>query len=184
MSSLKHAPDEVLRTYVHAKDENRPHLMQAAFCDDAVLRMHLRTDNITFPAESLGREAITCSLVRNFGQQYENVYTFYLDRPAHGVAHFSCDWLVGMSDKSSGHVRVGCGRYDWEFDRSEAGQGRARHLGITIHAMQILPPEQLRSVMQWLGSVSYPWTSAKALVAGAPDLEALMPVLRYIDPWE
>jgi hypothetical protein len=175
----KPLPETVLRTYFHAKDENRPHLMRDAFCESAALRMHLLTENIAFPAESQGIEAITDSLVRTFGQKYENVYSFYMDRPAPDAASFSCHWLVGMSDKATGDVRVGCGRYDWEFDE-EGGTGLAKRLAITIDSMQILPPGQLQPVLDWLGSLTYPWTRADAVAARAPAIDALAPVMRYL----
>lgn len=173
----KPTPETVLRAYFHAKDENRPHLMQGAFCEAATLRMHLRTANIAFPAESVGLDAITDSLVRVFGQKYENVYSFYLQRPEPDAASFSCDWLVGMSDKASGDVRVGCGRYDWVFDE---GSGLARQLAITIDTMQVLPPSQLGPVLGWLGALPYPWACAAEAVASAPAIDALQPVLGYL----
>lgn len=176
---MKATPETVLRTYFHAKDENRPHMMRGAFCAAATLRMQLHTANIAFPAESNGLEAITDSLVRSFGQKYENVYSFYMDRPAQGAASFSCDWLVGMSDKATGDVRVGCGRYDWEFDE-EGGTGLAKRLAITIDSMQVLPPGQLQPVLDWLVSLTYPWTRADAVAARAPAIDALTPVLQYL----
>ena len=33
---------------------------------------------------------------------YENIYSFYLERPAAGVQEFTCAWLVAMSERSSG----------------------------------------------------------------------------------
>jgi len=173
------SPEAVLRTYFQAKDENRPHLVARAFSDTATLEMQVRTGNIAFPAVSHGAAAIADVLVRRFGQAYENVYTFCLD-PAPGAeeVRFSCRWLVGMSDKASGQVRVGCGRYGWVFD--PAAGGRAAHLTITIEAMQLLPPTDLPAVMDWLGGLAYPWSSAEAVLASAPAREALGPVLQYL----
>ena len=105
-------PEFVLRTYFLAKDSNRPHLMGRAFCQDASLRMEVKADAIAFPAETTGLEAISAVLVRNFGQAYDNVYSFYLERPPAACDRFSCDWLVGMTEKSTSQVRVGCGRRD------------------------------------------------------------------------
>ena len=84
---MTHAPqpqpstESVLRDYFHAKDENRPLYMARAFAPDAVLKMALRTQAIAFPPESHGLAAITDTLVRKFGQTYDNVFTFYLSRP-------------------------------------------------------------------------------------------------------
>jgi hypothetical protein len=171
-------PETVLRNYFHAKDENRPDLMRAVFCENATLRMRVNTAGITFPEVSQGLAAITEVLVRNFGLTYENVRSFYLDRPAALVAEFSCDWLVGMSERASGNVRVGCGRYDWKFQPSRPRL--AMELLITIEIMQVLPSSHLERVRAWFRQLPYPWTSAGAVVAAAPALDVLIPVLQYL----
>src|SRR5690606_26051028 len=110
----------LMRNYLRAKDENRPLYMERAFAADAVLKMTLRTQAIAFPPEARGREAITEALVRTFGQTYENVFTFYLAHPGEDamLSDYTCDWFVGMTEKATGQVRVGCGRYEWEFQAS------------------------------------------------------------------
>lgn len=169
--------ESIVHTYLLAKDENRPHLMKDAFSETATLEMLVKTDRIAFPALSHGRAAITDVLVRKFGQTYENVYTFCLQRPA-GTPEFSCDWLVGMSDKTSGTVRIGCGRYDWRFGRG--APYLAEHLLITIEAMQTLATDQLDIVFSWLTSLPYPWCTAEQALATAPAIESLEPVLNYL----
>jgi len=148
----------VLRTYFHAKDENRPFLLADVFSPDAQLEIRNRSDQISFPATTIGLEGIADSLVRRFNQAYENIYSFYLDRPGSSDESFSCDWLVGMTDKESRSVRVGCGRYDWTF--GSGPDALATRLIITIEAMMVLDASRTRSVMGWLRQLSYPWTSA------------------------
>ena len=140
---------ESIRTYIRAKDENRPHLMKYAFAEEARLEMVVKTGTISFPPLATGLESITDVLVRRFAQSFENVYTFCLAPPpqAHD-AIFSCKWLVGMSEKETRRVRVGCGRYDWLFQSK--GPRLAQRLTITIELMQVLPPERLPSVIAWL----------------------------------
>lgn len=171
--------ESVLRDYFHAKDENRPHYMTRAFAPDAVLKMALRTQAIAFPPESHGLAAIADTLVRKFGQTYDNVYTFYLSRPEAGaqLPGYRCDWIVGMTEKASGNVRVGCGRYDWEFQPQPY---RASSLVITIETMVTLPAADADAVFGWLLALDYPWTDAARVVAGAPPLEALAPVVHYL----
>ncbi|HEV8312807.1 MAG TPA: hypothetical protein VGQ23_07055 [Burkholderiaceae bacterium] len=171
-------PESVLRTYFHAKDENRPHLMRRVFTDDAVLRMQVKSEAIAFPAETHGLAAISEVLVSRFGQSYENVYSFYLSRPTAGDEAFTCDWLVGMSVKGSGELRVGCGRYDWTFQRSEPWLACA--LDITIEQMQVLPARKSGAVFAWLTALDYPWASAQQVLASAPAIMALSPVLQYL----
>lgn len=168
-----------LRDYFHAKDENRPHYMARAFAPDAVLEMRLNTQAIAFPPNARGLDAITDTLVRKFGQTYDNVYTFYLDRPADDarLPHYSCDWFVAMTEKATGLVRVGAGRYDWEFN---AEPYLVRRLVITIDTMEVLPAANGEAVLNWITALPYPWTDAPRVVAGAPRIEALAPVMHWL----
>ncbi|KCB46959.1 hypothetical protein ACLQ9J_12260 [Bordetella hinzii] len=170
---------DCLRNYFHAKDENRPWYMTRAFAPDATLEMRLNTQAIAFPPQARGLDAITDTLVRKFGQTYENVFTFYLAAPpeAPALAGFSCDWFVGMTEKASGSVRVGAGRYDWLF---QADPYLARQLSISIDVMEVLPPSTLPAVLAWLTQLPYPWTDAARVVAAAPPIEALAPVMHWL----
>jgi hypothetical protein len=168
----------VLRNYFHAKDENRPHILERVFDRNAELVIVDRAGAMSFPARTVGSEAIAHVLVRNFCQTYENVYSFYLARPAAGSSQFSCGWLVTMSEKQSKSVRLGCGRYDWSF--ASAAPHLATRLTITIHAMQILPATELAAVLAWAQALSYPWSSAEEAVRNAPDIGLLAPVLQLL----
>ena len=107
-----------------------------------------------------------------------NLRTPPYDTYAPPEAAFTCDWLVGMSVKGSGELRVGCGRYDWRFRRGQPLLANA--LAITIEQMQVLPAQQADAVFAWLTGLSYPWTSAQAVLAAAPDIPALVPVLQHV----
>jgi len=170
---------ESISTYIRAKDQNRPYLMRHAFAEAAALNMIVKTGAISFPPLSKGIDAITEVLVRRFAQSYENVFTFCLENPPKDDAgSFSCKWLVGMSEKRGGAVRVGCGRYDWlvETHRSLL----TRELTITIEFMQILPAGDLGAIMDLLSGLPYPWCPARAAVASAPKVEGLEVILDYI----
>lgn len=169
----------LLRNYFHAKDENRPLYMARTFTSDAVLTMTLRTQAIAFPPEARGLEAMTDALVRKFGQAYENVFTFYLGHPGANAVlpEYRCDWFVGMTEKATGEVRVGCGSYDWVFQEKPH---LAKRLTITIETMQSLPADTAAAVFGWLTALPYPWTDAQRVVASAPPIEALAPVMQWI----
>jgi hypothetical protein len=171
--------ERLIHTYFRAKDENRPHLMRQVFSADATLEMTLKTEGISFPATATGLAAITEALVSSFNQKYENIYSFCLDRPHPelGSNRFSCDWLVGMSEKGSGDLRVGCGRYDWAWSNVS---GLAERLKITIETMQVLPPDCLEPVYDWLLRTPYPWSTADAAARHAPRIAALDPVIQYL----
>jgi len=171
-------PDAVLRGYFHAKDENRPHLLDDVFTVDAELVIRNRSANIAFPAFTQGRSAVAEVLVRSFALSNENVYSFYLGRPMPGVREFACPWLVGMSERSSGHVRVGCGTYEWAFEPHAPHM--ASRLVVTIEAMQVLPLTESGGVFAWLRALNYPWSSAEAALQSIPAHELLSPIAQFL----
>ena len=171
-------PSDSIVAYLRAKDGNRPHLLVDSFTDDASLAMVVNTGTISFPPVSQGRDAIAEVLVRRFAQTYENVYTLCLASPPRNEeSAFTCDWLVAMTEKESGAVRVGCGRYDWYFAPKSC---LVERLSITIEVMQSLPSRDLDGVMQWVTSLPYPWCSTEVAMRGAPNLSDLGAVLEYI----
>ena len=172
-------PEAMLRNYFRAKDENRPHLLANVFSAAATLEIHNRSSTIVFPAVTTGRDAIADVLVRSFGQTYENVYSFYLDKPPSAVRAFSSRWLVAMSEKLTRNTRVGCGRYDWTFEVDPPHL--ARHLAITIEVMQVLAPDDWSTVHAWLQHLDYPWSSAASARDSAPSIGQLAPVIQYLE---
>lgn len=156
----------MLRTYFHAKDENRPFLLADVFSPDAQLEIRNRSDQISFPATTIGLEGIADALVRRFNQAYENIYSFYMDRPGPNDESFSCDWLVGMTDKESRSVRVRCGHYDWTF--RSGPDLLATRLIITIETMIVLGASRTASVMGWLKQLACPWSSAAEVIRTLP----------------
>jgi hypothetical protein len=175
-----HTPADAVATYIRAKDENRPHRLSGAFVHDAALEMVVKTAAISFPARSVGLDAIADVLVRKFGQTYENVYTVCLGSPPAGFeAAFECDWLVGMSEKAGGAVRVGCGRYDWRF--RSTSPALAERLTITIERMEMLPASALATVMEWLVGLPYPWCPRAAARDGMPALPPLAGIQAFLD---
>ena len=171
-------PESVLRGYFHAKDENRPHLLAEVFVSNAELIIRNQSANIVFPALTEGRSAIAEVLVRTFALSYENVYSFYLGRPLQGVREFTCPWLVGMSERSSGEIRVGCGIYEWAFE--PYAPHMASRLVVIIEAMQILPVTESERVFAWLRALNYPWSSPEAALYSIPAHELLSPIAQFL----
>ena len=168
-----------IATYIRAKDCNRPHLMEAAFAREATLEMIVKVEGMSFPPEARGIDELTHVLVSRFNQAFENIYTLCLAAPPDTLLpSFSCDWLVGMSEKGSREIRVGCGRYDWSF--RPPGLVLVEKLRITIEGMQSLPPHAGPSVMAWLSKLPHPWCSAQAAVESMPRFEALRAVTEHI----
>jgi hypothetical protein len=172
-------PSEVVRTYILAKDGNRPFLMKRAFAENAELEMVVKTDAISFPSYAKGLNAIEDVLIRRFGTDYENIFTFCLSRPSNGdKRHFACHWLVGMSAKIGGQLRVGCGRYDWYF--ASDGAPLAEKLVITIDVMKIFPATELVPTMNWLHSLPYPWCTADEAVRDMPRAGEFVAIQAYL----
>lgn len=171
-------PDRAIKTYILAKDGNRPDLLRQAFVPQATLEMVVNTSAITFPSRAEGAAAIAQVLVSRFNQQYENIYTFCLgEPPANGTTAHTCKWLVGMSVKETAEVRVGCGQYHWQFDPAS---GLAAHLTISIEHMQVSTAGDLLPVMDWLQGLDYPWCQAGDVIARAPQLSSIAPVIDYL----
>jgi hypothetical protein len=179
MSTTASLPtDVVLRCYFHAKDENRPHLLDHVFSEDAVLEVVNSTSTIAFPAVTSGRDAIADVLVRAFGRTYENVYSFYLQRPSGQLSAFECEWVVAMTEKDSRKLRIGCGRYEWEFDSTPPTL--ARRLVITIAEMQVLPASVAHEAFVALAALSYPWSSPAEVRAAASTHTFLVPIVQQL----
>jgi hypothetical protein len=172
-------PVEAVATYILAKDSNRPFLMRRAFAEGSGLEMVLKTDAISFPSSAKGLPAIEDILVRRFNIDYENIYTFCLSRPSDGdLRHFACHWLVGMSAKTDGRLRVGCGRYDWHFAADRTGL--VERLAITIDLMSSFPATELAATMNWLSGLPYPWCTPNDAVKGMPRIEELAAIETYL----
>lgn len=169
---------KAIEHYIFGKDGNRPDLLRHAFSLDASLNVRVQTSTILFPPCVSGREAIAEVLVRSFSQQYENVYTFCFGDPPKPEANVhKCKWLVGMSTKATGELRVGCGEYHWVFSPQS---GLAIQLSITIKHMLECPSEHRRKIMDWLQGRSYPWCESTDMLDSAPSLNCLQPVLVYV----
>ena len=82
-----------------------------------------------------------------------------------------------MSTKATGDFRVGCGDYHWAFSPQS---GLAIQLSITIEHMLECPSEHMRQIMDWFQGRSYPWCESTDMLASAPSLNYLQPVLVYV----
>lgn len=174
------SPYEAVTNYFHAKDGNRPYLMRRAFAEEATLELVVHTDAIAFPAMSKGLAAIENTVGRRFADDFENVYTFGLSLPeARHRRHFPCHWLVGMSAKRNGPIRVGCGRYDWHFN--DDARCLIEHAIITIEAMVQLPATEIDRIMGWVSALPYPWCTPADALQTMPTDAALADVRRYLE---
>lgn len=164
--------EKIITHYIHAKDENRPHLMKNVFTNSATLEIVLKTESISFPSCTVGLHAISDVLVSKFNITYENIYTYcFIDSLKQHKNELSCSWLVTMSEKANGSVRVGYGQYNWHFDNE--GVTLADRLIITIEKMVTLNSSFSDQIMDWLNTQPYPWCNSVSISQTMPEIEAL-----------
>ena len=175
--TIKTQQDLVLK-YICAKDKNRPHLMSEVFTSNASLEMKLQTQNISFPSQTTGLENITEVLVSTFSESYEKVHTFCIsDTIKNHEQMLTSDWIVCMSEKSSGDVRIGYGVYDWIFTKDE--NTKVKHLTIKIEEMFTLEKEYSSIFFDWVGELSYPLCNLETVFKNSPKIEALKSIENY-----
>ena len=172
--------ERLIRNYIRGKDENKPYLLEDVFSSSSYLKISSKFGDVKLPSEAIGNTDIAEILGRSFSSVYENINTYCLteQRPNENSNIYSCDWLVGMSDRSMSNVYVGCGRYDWQFsyhDRPVVSQ-----LFVTVEQMITFPYSHLDDIMTWLATVPYPWCAPSAATINMPELDALCPVKAYI----
>ena len=161
--SKKH--EKAIRSYIRAKDNNKPHLMGGLFEDSASLTMEVKTDKIAFPSETNGLCSITNVLVKDFNQKYDNVYTFCMTDSAINDENMTlCKWAVVMTDKENETIRIGFGDYKWTFDNDLVSQ-----LTIVIEKMIVLEKDYSKEVFSWVDKLVYPWCDSINFLKEAPS---------------
>ena len=155
-----------LETYIDAKDNTKPARIHEAFAPNAELTFSLATPNITFPARSVGAEAIAKTLVSDFGERYSRCRTYYL---CEADALVVCDrtiealpWLVAMREDAAGALRIGHGTYRWTFDANGiAPRVSAFHIHIT--RMDVIDDPDGARLERLQEGLSYPWLAPAEL---------------------
>jgi len=170
-------PVKSVLTYILAKDGNRPFLMKQAFAENVELEMVVGTDAISFPSTASGLNAVEDVLVRRFSADNENIHTFCLSEPDPVHSRFQCHCLVVMFVKTTGQLRVGCGRYDWHFN----DDGKVGRLVINIDIMKVFSGTQLDAVMCWLSSLPYPWCSPNQALESFPLCDDLSEIKAHLN---
>ncbi|MCV6621735.1 MAG: hypothetical protein OIF51_08285 [Cellvibrionaceae bacterium] len=172
-NSMNASMKKAISRYIQGKDHNKPHLLKQAFALHSKLSMQVKTENISFPSNTQGLAAISKLLVSDFNKQYENIYTYCItDTFGEAELSLSCCWLVVMTEKVSGKVRVGFGDYHWEFSHS-GSHLLADRLEIIIDAMNVLDEEAKEPFLVWAEALPYPYLSLSELLSNSPAHEAV-----------
>lgn len=173
---------KLIEQYINCKDNGRSELMAEVFTEDAVLTMKVESPNISFPAETKRIQAIKKVLVDDFNQQYQDIYTYCFDDTLFFKEQFChCNWMVVMTDKHSAEVRLGCGRYDWQFKAGPVAL--VQSLEINIEQMQILEPPVSQQIYQQLKSINYPWCRQQPMIDLLQVQPSLSPCVKSIQAW-
>ncbi|WP_299979975.1 hypothetical protein [uncultured Pseudoteredinibacter sp.] len=171
--SMNASMKKAISRYIQGKDHNKPHLLKQAFAQHATLSMQVKTENISFPSNTRGLAAISQLLVSDFNKQYENIYTYCItDTFREADLNLSCSWLVVMTEKATGKVRLGFGDYHWSFTHS-GPHLLADRLEIIIDAMNVLDEEAKEPFLVWAEALPYPYLSLRELLSNSPAHVAL-----------
>ena len=156
-------PRELLELYVQAKDSVRPQLMREIYAPDAVLTYSIATDSISFPARTVGLEAITRTLVVDFAQRFERCKTYYVceGAPSDHAPFARIPWLVVMREPAAAMLRIGKGYYEWSFARPP----RVMAMHIHIHRMDAIPDGEAILLVCAQDGLPYPWLQPSRLRA-------------------
>lgn len=150
---------------MEAKDLGRPHLMRQIYAADAVLTFSIATDAISFPERVAGIDAITKTLIVDFGAKYKRCKTYYVcdSAPRSAEPISVVPWLVLMHEPAQTCLRIGKGYYEWTF----GPQGRAdmQVVGMHIHIERMDPVEDAhgRLLTAAQSVLPYPWLPPKTM---------------------
>jgi hypothetical protein len=155
----------LLERYVAAKDGNRPDLMDAIYAPDALLTYSIATDSISFPARTVGLEAITRTLVVEFGRRFTRCRTYYIvDEPPGSDASIPfIPWLVLMREEARSSTRVGKGFYAWTFDHPGTGRLHVKAMHIHIDRMDLVDDADGQLLAALQSPLPYPWLEPATL---------------------
>ena len=176
------SPEEVLETYVRAKDLNCPGLIFECFAPEAVLTFSLGTDSIWFPAQVTGSQAIAKTLVTDFGERFTRCKTYYVsDSTTFRSRQIDrLPWLVIMRERSRSALRLGKGFYRWQLE-SDGKRLRVHAMHIYIDRMDMIDDEDGKRLERLQTELPYPWLSPATLAERFASMSSQTPDLAFLD---
>jgi len=172
-------PRALLELYVQAKDEVRPQLMREIYAPDAVLTYSIATNSISFPARTVGLDAIARTLVVAFATRFERCKTYYVCEaaPSDDAVFARIPWLVVMREPAAASLRIGKGYYEWSFARPP----RVTAMHIHIDRMDAIPDVDATLLVTAQSGLTYPWLRPSLLhstYAGRAEQNSLLAFLQ------
>jgi len=168
----------LLHKYLQAKDESRPYLFRQVFPENGRFQTRFSIDT-DFDQGGM-REGIA-EITNTFGMLgrfFENIFTTCPIESASYTeeGQLQSTWIVGMSSRDNGDIRIAAGAYLWTFDEES---GKVAELDVLMEHMLEFPGKHLAAIMDWLSALPQPWCETKALLDGMPEIEGLEPVRTY-----
>jgi hypothetical protein len=175
-------PRSLLEQYVQAKDGVQPQLMRDIYVPDAVLTYSIATDTISFPAKTIGMDAITDTLVVQFATRFGSCKTYYVCEtpPADDAVFVQIPWLVLMREPAAQALRIGKGYYDWRF--TQPARVTAMHIHIERRDASPDGDQALLSAAQ--AELPYPWLRPATLRDTYRRRASETPALAFLHEFE
>jgi hypothetical protein len=176
---------ELLERYVEAKDSTRPERMADIYRPDAVLTYSIATNEISFPSEVRGMEAIARTLASDFGKRFERCRTYYVCNPPADQDDeiLRLPWLVVMREVDTAALRLGKGYYRWHFQRNDHGALRVDTMHIFIARMAMIADSSGTLLDAVQRNLPYPWLEPLELAAVIDRLLASDKSFGFVHPF-
>jgi hypothetical protein len=179
-------PRNLLERYIQAKDSVQPQLMRDIYAPDAELTYSIATDSISFPAKTVGLEAITRTLVVDFATRFDQCKTYYVcdAPPADDSAFVRVPWLVIMREKAVDSLRIGKGYYEWSFARTASALLHVTAMRIHIERMDAIADPGATLLAAAQAELPYPWLAPATLRASYQQRKAAQRTLAFLRDFE
>ena len=179
-------PRSLLERYVQAKDSVQPELMREIYAPDAELTYSIATDSISFPAKTVGLDAITRTLIVDFATRFAQCKTYYVcdAPPADDSAFVRVPWLVVMREPAAGSLRIGKGYYEWSFARTASADLQVTTMRIHIERMDAIADAGATLLTAAQAALPYPWLAPARLRAAYQQRAAAQRTLAFLHDFE
>jgi len=178
---MSHTAITLLESYIKGKDDDQFQILEEIYSQNAELDFEIAADTISFPAKTMGNQAIAKVLSKDFNKKYQKVKTYYVSTPnADQLAIHQQRWLVVMQDKSDLSTRVGTGYYNWHLFETERGLKIEKHK-IYIHVMLTLIDEDSTELNRIQSTLRYPWLEPQNIINALSINPAFEVIIDYLD---
>ena len=173
----------ILEKYIEGKDQDNFKILEDIYTEDAKVIFQIRTPAITFPSEIVGRINIAQVLSKDFNRKYDCIKTYYLglkDKERNALNVSEQEWLVAMRETASCCTRIGCGLYNWTFERTRENKIKIKEHEIIIAEMLDLPDRPLPYLTSFQSLLPYPWTNRETVLKVASRYNEMQKITDFL----